>query len=150
MKPLLLFLLLIVMSLPARAAPVDEDPSEPRVRDLAVLLRCPVCQSENILDSHSTTAREMVVILRERIAEGMSDAEIFEFFRTRYGDYVLLSPPLSGPGRIIWLMPVGLILLGLGLFAVILIRHKRRAERQQEAGSISTPLDSTGLKELEL
>lgn len=150
MKRLMLILTLIVMSFPAGAASVSEDPTEPRVRDLAVLLRCPVCQSENILDSHSSTAREMLVILRERIAEGMSDAEVFEFFRTRYGDYVLLSPPMTGPGRIVWLVPACLVLLGLGVFMLILARHKRRAARELKDSVLMSPLDASGLKGMEL
>ena len=150
MKHLLLIPVLIMMSLPVQAASVNEDPIEPRVRALAALLRCPVCQSENILDSHSSTAREMVVILRERIAEGMSDDEIFEFFRTRYGDYVLLSPPMKGAGRIVWLVPVGFVLLGLGMFILILGRHRRRAARAPQGTAPSGRLDISGLKEMDL
>src|SRR5690606_15502779 len=72
-----------------------EAEQEATVRTIAAKLRCPVCQSENILDSRSGTAREMVDILREQLAQGRSEAEIIDFFRDRYGDYVMLSPPAS-------------------------------------------------------
>ncbi|MCZ7676245.1 MAG: cytochrome c-type biogenesis protein CcmH [Roseovarius sp.] len=101
---------------------VGEDPAEARVRAVATGLRCPVCQSENILDSHSGTAREMLELVREQVIEGRSDAQIMAFFRARYGDYVLLSPPSTGPGAVIWLVPVLLVIGGAGLALLLVYR----------------------------
>lgn len=148
MRHLLGLLFLLFMSFGVHAGEVSEAPQEARVRELAALLRCPVCQSENILDSHASTAREMVVILRERIAEGMTDEQIFAFFQSRYGDYVLLSPPSTGAGRIIWIIPVFLIGFGLSVFGWITIQSMRRTSTAKR--SQGTGLTEANLKELDL
>lgn len=124
---------------------VDEAPQEARIRAVAMQLRCPVCQSENILDSHSGTAREMLDLVREQAAEGRSNAEIMAFFQSRYGDYVLLAPPASGPGAVIWLIPALLAVggMGLGLWLVVQLRAKREPLAE---GAILT---ETRLEELE-
>ncbi|PKP73686.1 MAG: cytochrome c-type biogenesis protein CcmH, partial [Alphaproteobacteria bacterium HGW-Alphaproteobacteria-6] len=83
-----LLALICCLALPATAQMVAEPPGEARVRDLAKTLRCPVCQSESILESRASTAREMMVILREMAEAGKTDAEITAFFRDRYGDFV--------------------------------------------------------------
>lgn len=132
----------------APAAPFrTEAPQEAQVREIGARLRCPVCQSENILDSQSGTAREMVVMLREQLAEGRSEAEIVEYFRSRYGDYVLLSPPASGFGGIIWLVPP-LLLAAAGATWLLLVRRNATAARG--TGQASAPLDEHSLRRLEL
>lgn len=124
-------LLALALALPltgsavAEGATVTEAPDEPRIRALAQTLRCPVCQSESILESRSSTAHEMMVILREMVAAGASDAEITGFFQTRYGNFVMLAPPRSGAGGLIWLLaPV--LLAGGG---VLFLWHLRRRGR---------------------
>ena len=120
------FILVSLLAAPLWAGQlVGEDPQEALVRQIAVQLRCPVCQSENILDSHSGTAREMLDLVREQVAAGQGESEIKTFFRSRYGDYVLLSPPTTGPGAVIWLIP-GLLALGGAALAILLIRGMRR------------------------
>lgn len=125
---------------------VSEAPQEARVRAVAVQLRCPVCQSENILDSHSGTAREMLDLVREQVAAGQSDAQIKEFFRSRYGAYVLLSPPPKGTGALIWALPVLLVIAGVGLGG-LLVRRMRRDAGDPPTGDIV--LSETRLEELE-
>lgn len=135
----------------ATAAPFrTEAPEEVRVREIGVKLRCPVCQSENILDSQSGTAREMIVMLREQLAQGRSEAEIVAYFRSRYGDYVLLSPPASGFGGIIWLVPP-LLLVAAGAAYLLLVRRSAAAARRagREARP-RAPLDEQSLRRLEL
>ncbi|WP_322867293.1 cytochrome c-type biogenesis protein [Aquicoccus sp. G2-2] len=124
---------------------VDEAPQEARIRAVAMQLRCPVCQSENILDSHSGTAREMLDLVREQAAEGRSNAEIMAFFQSRYGDYVLLAPPASGPGAVIWFIPALLALggVGLGLWLIARLRVQRAPPAE---GALLT---ETRLEELE-
>ncbi|RKF12856.1 cytochrome c-type biogenesis protein CcmH [Roseovarius spongiae] len=142
---LILIALLLAAPLDAGAL-VGEDPQEARVREVATQLRCPVCQSENILDSHSGTAREMLDLVREQTAEGRSNAEIMSFFQTRYGDYVLLSPPASGPGFVIWWIPALLAVGGAGLGLVLVRRLKRRGPA---AGPLRNPLSVRDLEEME-
>ncbi len=108
---------------PAAAQTVAEAPGEARIRALARTLRCPVCQSESILESRSSTAREMMAMVREMVAGGRSDAEITEFFRVRYGDFVLLAPPPTGAGRLVWALPLLLLAGGGGVFALALRRR---------------------------
>ncbi len=125
---------------------VDEPPQEQRVRAIATQLRCPVCQSENILDSHSGTAREMLDLVREQAAAGRTDAEILGFFQSRYGNYVLLSPPASGPASVIWLIPVLLALGGAGLGGLLVARLR---QPQHNAPPEGPRLTKARLEELE-
>lgn len=148
MKPALAMAALAFSVAAAPAAPFrTEAPQEAQVREIGARLRCPVCQSENILDSQSGTAREMVVMLREQLAEGRSEPEIVEYFRSRYGDYVLLSPPAAGFGGIIWLVPP-LLLAAAGAIWLLLVRRNAMAARG--AKQASAPLDEHSLRRLEL
>lgn len=137
----------LVLSVPAvQGQTVAEAPEEPRIRALAQTLRCPVCQSESILESRSSTAAEMMVILREMVAEGRSDAEIVEFFRSRYGNFVMLAPPSSGAGSLIWWLP-GLLLLGGG---GVLLRVLRRSGEPGTEPSDAAVQDADRLRETQL
>ena len=124
-----------------------EAENEAAVRALSAKLRCPVCQSENILDSQSGTAREMVEIVREQLAQGRSEAEIVAYFRERYGDYVMLSPPASGFGALVWATPLLLLVLGGGSYALLLSRNAR-GKTDETAGR--APLTEERLEGLEL
>jgi cytochrome c-type biogenesis protein CcmH len=102
-------------------APEDE-PAD-RVAALSQRLRCPVCQSESIADSGSQTARDSERLIAELVAEGRTDQEVVDFFVTRYGEWILLDPPASGRGLILWALPaVGLI----GGVVAILGRRRSR------------------------
>lgn len=139
-----LLALLCCLALPASAQMVAEPPGEARVRALAKTLRCPVCQSESILESRASTAREMMVILREMAEAGKTDAEITTFFRDRYGDFVMLAPPARGAGGLVWAVPLVLLCAG-GLVLVAGLR--RRTKAPAPSGS---PLDAAKLREMEL
>lgn len=141
---LLRVLALVLLAAPALAQLVSEAPEEGRVRALAQQLRCPVCQSESILESRSSTAAEMLVLVREMVADGRTDAEIISFFRNRYGDFVMLAPPDHGAGLLIWALPPLLLAGGGGFLA---LRLRRRGE-----GAVPEPggLDAARLRETEL
>lgn len=136
----LALLLWLLLALPLAAQIVAEAPEEARVRALAATLRCPVCQSESILESQAPTAREMMVLLREQIAGGRSDAEITAFFRDRYGNFVTLAPPPTVAGRLIWALPALLFLGG----ALIWLR----AVRRRGGAGAGEPLDEAKLREM--
>jgi len=114
-----LFAVTLMMGLPAAyAVQPDEimpDPAkESRARDLSRELRCMVCQNQSIDDSEAPLARDLRLLVRERIAAGDSDAQVIDFLVARYGEFVLLKPRLNAHTWLLWLLPP-LALLGGGL-----------------------------------
>ncbi len=89
------------------------DPAlEARARALSAELRCLVCQNESIDESHADLARDLRLLIRERIVQGQSNAEIRDFLVSRYGDFILLNPPFKPTTWLLWLSPVMILLLG--------------------------------------
>ena len=98
------------------------EPSEDdRVRSLGARIKCPVCQGEPIVDSPSETARAMMEIVAERVAAGQSDEQIIDYFTERYGDGILLDPPVGGRTLLLWILPFVALAAG-----VVLILGRRR------------------------
>jgi cytochrome c-type biogenesis protein CcmH len=128
-----LVLTLLLLATPVAAVQPDEvldDPAlEARARALSKELRCVVCRSENIDDSNAAIARDLRLLVRERLLAGDTDAEVLDFLTARYGDYVLLNPRADGAGRVLWLAGPVLLLLG-GLVAAAAL-HRRRAGPEQ-------------------
>jgi cytochrome c-type biogenesis protein CcmH len=114
----------------AWAVEPDEVLSDPvleaRARTLSKELRCMVCQNQSIDDSNAPLARDLRIIVRERLTAGDSDAQVLDFLVARYGEFVLLKPRLSWHTLVLWLGPPAL-LFG-GAFALLLAawRRKRR------------------------
>ncbi|MDX1689854.1 MAG: cytochrome c-type biogenesis protein [Acidimicrobiia bacterium] len=102
-----------------------EDSDEDRVAALATRLRCPVCQSESIADSGSQTARDSERLIAELVAEGRTDQEIVDFFVARYGEWILLDPPATGRGLLLWLLPAAGLVAGVG--AILGLRRRAPA-----------------------
>jgi cytochrome c-type biogenesis protein CcmH len=103
-----------------------KDPAqEARARALFKQLRCLVCQNQSIDDSDAGLARDLRIIVRERIHAGQSDPEIIAFLTARYGDFVLLKPPVKTSTLALWLTPFVLLLVGVGGIAVALRRRQR-------------------------
>ena len=99
------------------------DPAqEARARELSAQLRCLVCQNESIDDSHADLARDLRVLIREKISKGDSNADIKTFLVARYGDFILLQPPFKSETLLLWLSPPLLLLLG----AAMVYRAARR------------------------
>jgi cytochrome c-type biogenesis protein CcmH len=119
-----LFLLWIV-AVPAFASQVAEDPRERDMLSIAHELRCAVCQNQSIAESDADLARDMRQIIREQLAAGKSRAEIVDYFVGRYGDYVVMKPRYAGPGVIVWLGPV-LLVLALAIPALVYLRRRLR------------------------
>jgi cytochrome c-type biogenesis protein CcmH len=116
---LLLLACLVCLGVPAAyAVQPDEIMSDPakelRARDLSRELRCMVCQNQSIDDSEAPLARDLRLLVRERIAAGDSDAQVLDFLVARYGEFVLLKPRLSPHTWLLWLVPP-LALVGGGL-----------------------------------
>jgi len=113
---------------PAHAVQPDEvmaDPAkEARARELSRELRCMVCQNQSIDDSEAPLARDLRLLVRERIAGGDSDAQVIDFLVARYGEFVLLKPRLERQTLLLWAVPpLVLIVGGLALW----IEARRRA-----------------------
>ena len=94
---------------------LDDPVLEERARELSQGLRCPVCRNESIDESNATLAKELRIVLRERIAAGDSDAEVMNFMVSRYGEFVLLRPDNSGANLILWAAAPVLLLVALGI-----------------------------------
>lgn len=108
---------LMALASPALAVDPSEmlkDPGqEHRAQALGKELRCLVCQSESIEDSNADLARDLRVIVRERIAQGDSDNQVMKFVVDRYGDYVLLNPPFKTSTLVLWIGPFVLFVVGV-------------------------------------
>jgi cytochrome c-type biogenesis protein CcmH len=97
---------------------LDDPVLEARARALSQEIRCPVCQNEPIDTSNAPLARDLRILLRERLVAGDSDAEVKAFLVARYGDYVLLDPPMKLTTYALWFGPAAILLLGgFGVFA---------------------------------
>ena len=104
------------------------DPAlEARARALAKELRCLVCQNESIDDSGADLAHDLRVLLRQRISAGDSDAQALDFIVSRYGDFVLLEPPVRPATYVLWFGPPALLTLS-GIGALLYIRRRRRTQ----------------------
>jgi cytochrome c-type biogenesis protein CcmH len=123
-----LVLLVAGLAAPALAVLPDErlaDPAlEARARVLSQELRCLVCQNQSIDDSNADLAHDLRVLVRERLAAGDSDAQVLAYLTSRYGDYVLLRPPVKPATWLLWFGPP--LLLVAGLLALLLSWRRRR------------------------
>jgi cytochrome c-type biogenesis protein CcmH len=120
------------VSLAAAVQPDEQlaDPAlEARAREISAGLRCLVCQNQSIDDSDAPLARDLRILVRQRLEAGDSDAMVKDFLVARYGDFVLLKPPFSTSTLLLWLTP----LLVLGAGAAMAMRRSLRAR----AGPIS-------------
>ena len=127
----LLVALALLAAAPAWAVQPDEmlaDPAlEARARELSKELRCLVCQNESIDDSNADLARDLRLLVRERLTAGDTDAQVVDYLVDRYGEFVLLKPRFSMANAMLWLAGPLAFLAGLAIFAGYLRRRKPRA-----------------------
>lgn len=117
-------ILLAFLAAPAFAVQPDEilpDPAlEARARAITATLRCPVCQGESIDDSNAPISRDLRLAVRERLMQGDSDDQVIDYVTTRYGEFVLFKPRMTGSGLILWLAGPMMLLIGAGIaFATV-------------------------------
>jgi cytochrome c-type biogenesis protein CcmH len=128
-RRVVIVLFMLLFALPALAVDPSEmmkDPAlEARARAIGQALRCVVCQNQSIDDSAAEVARDMRRAVRERLAAGDSDAQVFDFMVARYGDYVLLKPPFKLGTVVLWLGAPLLLLIAAS--AIMLNALRRRA-----------------------
>ncbi|QCO56890.1 cytochrome c-type biogenesis protein CcmH (plasmid) [Pseudorhodobacter turbinis] len=126
-----LFLSAALIATPALAVQPNEVLSDPvleaRARALSKDLRCLVCRNENIDDSNADLARDLRLLLRERLVAGDSDAAAIDYIVARYGEYVLLNPTSKGSNLLLWIAGPLMLLLGGGI-AFAYVRRRNGAE----------------------
>ncbi len=135
---LLALLLALTAPLPGPALAVQpdeilDDPAlEARAREISRGLRCLVCRNESIDESNADLARDMRLLVRERLVEGDTDQQVLAFIVDRYGEYVLLQPTLTGSNLALWLAAPAMLLAGGGIALVYLRRRKARPEPEEK------------------
>ena len=133
---LLPFLLALALAVPAGAVNPDEilkdSALEARARDISKGLRCVVCQNQSIDDSDAQLARDLRMLVRERLVAGDSDQAVTDYVVSRYGDYVLLRPPVRATTAVLWLGPILFALIGL---LGIVLYFRRQSSAGPAAGS---------------
>ncbi|MDQ8728580.1 cytochrome c-type biogenesis protein CcmH [Bradyrhizobium sp. LHD-71] len=145
----LLVAALVVCGSHALAVQPDEvmrDPAqEARARALSRELRCMVCQNQSIDDSDAPLARDLRLLVRERIGAGDTDAQVIDFLVARYGAFVLLKPRFEAQTLVLWLLPP----LVLGIGAILLLVGARRRHAKGDRTGEAAPLSSEEQKQLE-
>jgi cytochrome c-type biogenesis protein CcmH len=105
-----------------------EDPAlEARAREISREVRCQVCQNQSIDDSNAPLAADLRRVVRDRLKAGDTEAQVFTYLTQRYGDYVLLRPPLRIDTLVLWFGPLAALLIAGGLMFVALRRRARTA-----------------------
>ena len=131
--------LLLCLSLAAPALAVQPDEVlqdtvlEERARDLSKGLRCLVCRNESIDDSSAPLARDLRLLVRERLVAGDSDDQVIDFVVDRYGEYVLLQPKIGGSNLLLWAAGPLMLMLAGGIGASYLRKRARSSDDPQAA-----------------
>ncbi len=133
---MLVFALGVMTALPAAAVNPDEvlaDPAlEARAREISKDLRCLVCQNQSIDDSDAQLAKDLRVLVRERLVAGDGNQDVIDYVVSRYGDFVLLKPRFAAKTWILWFAAPLTLLLGVGV--IIMFYRRRRPD-----GSVASP-----------
>jgi cytochrome c-type biogenesis protein CcmH len=141
---IVLVLTLVLLPKLCHAVQPDEIMSDPkleaRTRALSQQLRCMVCQNQSIDDSDAPLARDLRLLVRERIAHGDSDKQVMDFLVARYGPFVLLKPPLNEHTMLLWFLPP-LVLAG-GAIALVLYARRRGNRTGAASQNEAAPLTS--------
>lgn len=144
-KTLINLLLLFSLILHLAPAPVvavepDEVLSDPkleqRARNLSKEFRCLVCQNQSIDDSDASLAKDLRVLIRERLVKGDDDTQVIDYVVGRYGEFVLLKPSFKPHNYVLWIGPFLLLLLGI-ISVTLLVRRNRQAVQEAAAKPLS-------------
>lgn len=111
---------------------LDDPVLEARAREVSKGLRCLVCQNQSIDESDATLAKDLRLLVRERLTAGDSNQQVIDYAVSRYGDFVLLKPRFKSYTLALWLGPVAIA--GLGVFAVAVFFRRRREAEAAGAG----------------
>ncbi len=151
MKLLLSFMLLVLSFSPALAVEpseiLDDPVLEQRAREISKGLRCVVCQNQSIDDSNAQLARDMRVLVRERLVAGDSNQDVKDYMVSRYGDFVLLKPPLKQATYVLWFGPV--LIIGIGVLALIFFYRRRESGPAEALETAATQLSEKERRRLD-
>jgi cytochrome c-type biogenesis protein CcmH len=144
MRTFLGALFALMVSTAALAVEADEmlkDPAlEARARALSQTLRCMVCQNESIDESHAPLARDIRILVRERITAGDTDSAVRDFLVARYGEFILLEPRFRPATALLWGLPILVLLAAIGVAMAAAMRRR---------GAASAPLSAAEKRRLE-
>ncbi|MFL4977951.1 MAG: cytochrome c-type biogenesis protein [Xanthobacteraceae bacterium] len=149
-RPLVLIALAFLLAAPAFAVQPDEilkDPAlESRARTLSQELRCMVCQNQSIDDSDAPLARDLRILVRERLKAGDNDNQVIDFLVARYGEFVLLKPRVAWHTAVLWGAPMVLLVGGA---LMLLMFSRRRGGAMANAAAVDlSPQEQARLSEL--
>jgi len=119
-----------------RAAELDA-----RAADIAAQLRCPVCTGQSVLESNSPIAQEMQEVVRERLEAGDSEAEVLEYFRGSYGDWIILRPRATGWTLLVYVLPAVVLLAGAAWLVVVLRRWSAASRSAGDGARDGSPAE---------
>jgi cytochrome c-type biogenesis protein CcmH len=154
MKSLCLIIALITFAAVPCAIAVEpdevlSDPAlEARARTLSKELRCMVCQNQSIDDSEAPLARDLRMLVRERLKAGDSDGQVVDFLVARYGEFVLLRPRLSWHTAVLWLGPAAMLLIGGCAVLVLARRHRLNSAAAMQGQQGLTAAETARLAEV--
>ena len=138
MRQLIFVFCVGLLPLAANAVEPDEMLTNPvleqRAREISKDLRCVVCQNQDIDSSNAGVARDLRLLVRERLVAGDTDTQVIEYIRARYGDYVLLKPPLEPATYALWFAPIAFILIGIFVGGGVLM-SRRKPETLEDLSS---------------
>ncbi len=147
----LILLMLLVLALPAMAVietyQFDTELQRQRYNAFIEELRCPKCQNQNLSGSDSAIAQDLRRQIHQMIMAGKSDIEITQYMVDRYGDFVLYRPRFNAATAVLWLGPVVLLILGLGIWAM-LSRRRKSAVPENDDGDVLSEQDRQRLQRL--
>lgn len=115
---------------------LDDPVLEERARDLSAIIRCMKCQNQSIDDSDAELARDLRILVRDRLKQGDSDQQVLNYLVDRYGEFVLLRPVFSLSNLVLWLAPV--FALFAGLFLAWRFMTSRKSQREGSSGSLTS------------
>ena len=104
---------------------LENQKQEFRARNISKNIRCMVCQNQSIDDSNSPLAKDLRILIRNKIKDGKKDEEIYSFLTDRYGDFILLKPPLKLNTLALWLLPFIFVLIGI----FIVFSHNKKSKK---------------------
>ncbi len=134
MKIFITLIIALLISLPALAQTPSEADIELRAKEVGRSIRCVVCQNQSIDESDASLAQDMRKLVRARIRAGDSNDEVINFMQDRYGDFVLLKPPVQTNTYLLWFAPAIL----LGFFLIWYVVRVRRKPTKIDAQALST------------